>query len=158
MMFIHLQIWDVLSNKEVVEIVSSCSSRSYTARTLVESAVRSWKSKYPTSKVDDCAVVCLFLDSNQSVTASTMRSKENIPEPEEDDGPGPTGCETGRDENGEVSEANEDEGDEEHANVGVGSEWSALEGVSRVNTLLTLPRFVPGKDDVKAVEERKGRS
>lgn len=154
MMFIHLQIWDVLSNKEVVEIVSSCSSRSYAARTLVESAVRSWKSKYPTSKVDDCAVVCLFLDSNESVTASTMRSKENIPEPEEDDGPG-----TVRDENGEVSEANEDdEADEEHSNVGVGYEWSALEGVSRVNTLLTLPRFVPGKDDIKAVEERKGRS
>lgn len=155
MMFIHLQIWDVLSNKEVVEIVSSCSSRSYAARTLVESAVRSWKSKYPTSKVDDCAVVCLFLDSNESVTVSTMRSKENIPEPEEDNGPGLTGF---RDENGEVSEANEDEADEEHSNVGVGCEWSALEGVSRVNTLLTLPRFVPGKDDIKAVEERKGRS
>lgn len=30
-----------------------------------------------------------------------------------------------------------------------GKEWSALEGVSRVNTLLTLPRFVPTKEDKK---------
>ncbi|KAH6769533.1 Protein phosphatase 2C family protein, partial [Perilla frutescens var. frutescens] len=155
-------IWDVLSNKEVVEIVSSCPSRSYAARALVELAVRAWKTKYPTSKVDDCAVVCLFLDSNESTTAS-VKSKENIPEAEEDDGPSPTGLnrsgtvrEAG-DENGEASEANEDEGDEEHATVGVGHEWSALEGVSRVNTLLTLPRFVPGKDDIKALEERNGR-
>lgn len=94
--------------------MESCGSRAYAARSLVESAVRSWRSKYPTSKVDDCAVVCLFLDSNECW-------KENI------------------DENGEID-----------GNVEVGHEWSALEGVSRVNTLLTLPRFVPGKDDIKA--------
>ena len=35
-------------------------------------------------------------------------------------------------------------------------DWSALEGVSRVNTLLTLPRFVPGKED-KVLLETKAR-
>lgn len=29
----------------------------------------------------------------------------------------------------------------------VGTEWSALEGVSRLNTLLTLPKFVPDKEE-----------
>ncbi|EYU39712.1 hypothetical protein MIMGU_mgv1a008325mg [Erythranthe guttata] len=82
-------IWDVLSNKEVVKIVSSCPSRSQAARAVVETAVRAWRSKYPTSKVDDCAVVCLFLDSNESTTASstnsTITSKTNtMPSPEKD--------------------------------------------------------------------------
>ena len=57
-----LQVWDVLSNEEVVEIVSTAPTRSSAARLVVESAAREWKSKYPTSKMDDCAVVCLFLD------------------------------------------------------------------------------------------------
>ncbi|KAL7109619.1 hypothetical protein ACP275_06G185500 [Erythranthe tilingii] len=82
-------IWDVLSNKEVVKIVSSCPSRSQAARAVVETAVRAWRSKYPTSKVDDCAVICLFLDSNESTTASstnsTITSKTNtMPSPEKD--------------------------------------------------------------------------
>ncbi|KAL8544697.1 hypothetical protein ACS0TY_005069 [Phlomoides rotata] len=163
-------IWDVLSNNEVVNIVGSCPSRPYAARILVETAVRAWRSKYPTSKVDDCAVICLFLDSNESTTASYTKSKENIPSPEDDDVPAPvptglnrsgtvtTGGDSPPGENGEVSEtANEDGSDDEVISVEVGQEWSALEGVSRVNTLLTLPRFVPGKDDIKAVEERKAR-
>ncbi|KAL0322296.1 UNVERIFIED_CONTAM: putative protein phosphatase 2C 33 [Sesamum calycinum] len=166
-------VWDVLSNKEVVEIVGSCRARSNAARTLVESAVRAWKNKYPTSKVDDCAVVCLFLDSNESI-ASTDKSKENIPSPEQDDTsrkddlPGPIGLSrsgavgTGDDDlpgpiggaNEDFSEAN-DEVDDEVIHCEGGQEWSALEGVSRVNTLLTLPRFVPGKEDEKAAAERK---
>lgn len=36
-----------------------------------------------------------------------------------------------------------------------GIEWSALEGVSRVNTMLNLPRFVPGKEGKKAAGEAK---
>ncbi|KAL8517803.1 hypothetical protein ACS0TY_009211 [Phlomoides rotata] len=79
-------IWDVLSNEEVVEIVSCCPTRSCTARTLVESAVKAWRSKYPTSRVDDCAAVCLFLNSNDS-TDSTTYLEVNIPSPEQDEGP-----------------------------------------------------------------------
>ncbi|KAL3838546.1 hypothetical protein ACJIZ3_023137 [Penstemon smallii] len=164
-------IWDVLTNKEVVDIVSSCPSRSYAARTLVDSAVRAWRTKYPTSKVDDCAVVCLFLDSNESSTDSTVKSKENVPSSEPDDdltgltgldrsGTVRTGGEAvGEEENEEeASETNEEASDNEQMNVEVGKEWSALEGVSRLNTLLTLPRFVPDEEDEKAAgEKKKGR-
>ncbi|KAH6804827.1 Protein phosphatase 2C family protein [Perilla frutescens var. frutescens] len=56
-------IWDVLSNEEVVSIVGSCSTHAYAARAVVDSAVRAWRCRYPSSKVDDCAVVCLLLNS-----------------------------------------------------------------------------------------------
>ncbi|KAF8405812.1 hypothetical protein HHK36_007889 [Tetracentron sinense] len=70
-------VWDVLSNKEVVDIVASAPSRSSAACALVESAVRAWRFKYPTSKVDDCALVCLFLDSNtDNSSTSSPKSKE----------------------------------------------------------------------------------
>eukprot|EP00252_Welwitschia_mirabilis_P027942 TRINITY_DN9835_c1_g1_i2.p1 TRINITY_DN9835_c1_g1~~TRINITY_DN9835_c1_g1_i2.p1 ORF type:complete len:458 (-),score=116.17 TRINITY_DN9835_c1_g1_i2:217-1590(-) len=55
-------VWEVLSNDEVVQIVGSVSRRADAARFVVEAAVRTWKRKFPTSKVDDCAVVCLHLD------------------------------------------------------------------------------------------------
>ncbi|RWV79567.1 hypothetical protein GW17_00059275 [Ensete ventricosum] len=66
------QVWDVLSNKEVVDIVAMASTRSSAARYVVESAGRAWRLRYPTSRVDDCAVVCLFLntDSSNSVSAA----------------------------------------------------------------------------------------
>ncbi|KAL0340845.1 UNVERIFIED_CONTAM: putative protein phosphatase 2C 33 [Sesamum radiatum] len=159
-------IWDVLSNEEVVDIVGSCPSRSYAARTLVESAVKAWRSKYPTSKVDDCAVVCLFLDSNESTTY-TVKSQTSIPSTQHDDAtgqddlPGPTGLNrsgTVKAGNEALGEGNEkDVSDSEQMNGEVGHEWSALEGVSRVNTLLNMPRFVPGKDDIKAAEDAKAR-
>ncbi|KAG8390741.1 hypothetical protein BUALT_Bualt01G0115100 [Buddleja alternifolia] len=157
-------IWDVLSNKEVVEIVGSCPTRSYAARTLVESAVRAWRSKYPTSKVDDCAVVCLFLDSNESNAASNTKSKENIPSPDSTmnvDLDGPTGLNrsgtvrTGNEALGEGSDEayKEEASDDEHMmSVEVGEEWSALEGVSRVNTMLTMPRL-----DIKVAGDTKTR-
>ncbi|XP_042418481.1 probable protein phosphatase 2C 33 isoform X1 [Zingiber officinale] len=68
-------VWDVLSNNEVISIVASAHERSSAARFLVESAVRAWKSKYPASKIDDCAVVCLFLNIDTS-NNSTADSKE----------------------------------------------------------------------------------
>ncbi|KAI4344984.1 hypothetical protein L6164_012154 [Bauhinia variegata] len=64
-------IWDVLSNQEVVDIVAA-SPRSSAARTLVEVAVRTWRTKYPTAKVDDCAVVCLFLHSDSDKSAYSL--------------------------------------------------------------------------------------
>lgn len=53
-------IWDALSNDEVVRIVASARDRSVAARLLVEKAVQTWRYKYPRSKTDDCAAVCLF--------------------------------------------------------------------------------------------------
>lgn len=70
-------IWDVLSNDEVVNIVDSASSRSSAARALVEEAVQAWKITYPTSKVDDCAVVCLFLDSNLNNFSTASSTEDN---------------------------------------------------------------------------------
>ncbi|KFK32263.1 hypothetical protein AALP_AA6G219500, partial [Arabis alpina] len=52
-------IWDALTNEE---IVAKAPTRSSAGRALVEAAVRNWRWKFPTSKFDDCAVVCLFLD------------------------------------------------------------------------------------------------
>ena len=42
-------------------------------------------------------------------------------------------------------------------NSELGIDWSALEGVSRVNTLLNLPRFVPGMEDKKVAGGTKAR-
>ena len=56
-----------MSNEQVVKIVSSVPSRASAARVLVESAANEWKLKYPTSKIDDCAVVCLFSDGKRDI-------------------------------------------------------------------------------------------
>lgn len=108
----------MLSNEEVIEIVASAESHSRAAQDVVESAVRAWRHKYPTSKVDDCAVVCLFLGLDSST--SEVNQGKNVE-------------------------------DDSTMNLETGKDWSALEGVSRLNTLLTLPRFAPGEDDENQV-------
>ncbi|KAL2330169.1 hypothetical protein Fmac_017750 [Flemingia macrophylla] len=158
-------IWDVLSNKEVVDIVAGAPRRASAARALVESAVRAWRYKYPTSKVDDCAVICLFLDLDvpKVITASHSKSQEqpssvvqvqngngsDIAEPA-----GLVRSGTCR-ENNEESNNREGESKDEEIDVESEIEWSALEGVSRVNTLLTLPRFEPDKEGKAAAGVRK---
>eukprot|EP00268_Persea_americana_P042267 TRINITY_DN422_c1_g1_i1.p1 TRINITY_DN422_c1_g1~~TRINITY_DN422_c1_g1_i1.p1 ORF type:complete len:490 (+),score=112.52 TRINITY_DN422_c1_g1_i1:830-2299(+) len=159
-------IWDVLSNKEVVDIVASAPSRSSAARTLVESAVRAWKFKYPTSKVDDCAVVCLFLDCSPKNSSSVKPKKEQV---------SPRGLAMGSIKQDPTSPVmlkelsatardcpeilpEEDEGSEQVCDVPKGEEeWSALEGVARVNTLLTLPRFIPGGDQNRSAVQKSAR-
>ncbi|KAG9455583.1 hypothetical protein H6P81_000091 [Aristolochia fimbriata] len=54
-------VWDVLSNEEVVFIVSSAESEEAAAQALVEEAVRAWKHKFPCTRADDCTAICLFL-------------------------------------------------------------------------------------------------
>ncbi|PHT92087.1 putative protein phosphatase 2C 18, partial [Capsicum annuum] len=54
-------VLDVLSNKEAVDIVASAPSRATAGRALVDCATRAWRLKYPTSKNDNCAIVCLYL-------------------------------------------------------------------------------------------------
>lgn len=115
-------MWDVLSNKEVVKIVSSTSKRSDVARRLVERAVRAWRSKHPTSKVDDCAVICLFLRHVSSLNVV-------------DDNSSLSTFESFKTARSEPSDS------EEMMTVEVKEEWSALEGLSRANSLLKLPRF-----------------
>ncbi|CAI9772808.1 unnamed protein product [Fraxinus pennsylvanica] len=68
-------VWDVLSNKEAVDIVASAPGPT-AARALVDCATRAWRLKYPTSKNDDCAVVCLFLQ--QVSGANVSKAQNNI--------------------------------------------------------------------------------
>lgn len=56
-----MQIWDVLSNDEGIRIVASVKDRGMAAKVLVHYAVQAWRNRYPSSKVDDCTVVILFL-------------------------------------------------------------------------------------------------
>ncbi|XP_010268762.1 PREDICTED: probable protein phosphatase 2C 1 [Nelumbo nucifera] len=148
-------VWDVLSNEEVVEIVSSAPTRSSAARILVDSASREWKLKYPTSKMDDCAVVCLFLDGKmdteseaeeQCVSAVSYCGQQSCTATELDDGQNSEpflqrnftvrSAEDGNPNNKIQVEVEGDGGtiiDEQN--------WSGLEGVTRVNSLVQLPRF-----------------
>ncbi|KAH0457817.1 hypothetical protein IEQ34_013132 [Dendrobium chrysotoxum] len=150
---LSVQIWDALSNKEVVDIVASAPTRVIAARAVVDSAVRAWRLKFPTSKIDDCAAVCLFLSppppsssparelveneekgglvDDQSVEHSYAlhNSNEIIPVSEDSKvGKTPDHCQSTRSLADCISSTEEEE-------------WSALEGVTRVNSLLNIPRF-----------------
>ncbi|XP_042043546.1 probable protein phosphatase 2C 52 isoform X2 [Salvia splendens] len=149
-------VWDVLSNEEVVEIVSSSPTRCSAARILVENAAREWKAKYPTSKMDDCAVVCLFLDGKmdtesdyeeQGFSSATLQSNHSGNVVESDDGQHSEPC-LQRNFTVRSSEDNKhynrvpvvaDNG--ENAGGSEDQNWSGLEGVTRVNSLVQLPRF-----------------
>lgn len=56
-------VWDVLSNDEVASIVWEAKSAEAAARTVTETAIATWGTKYPNAKIDDCTVVCLFFSS-----------------------------------------------------------------------------------------------
>ncbi|KAF3447506.1 hypothetical protein FNV43_RR12692 [Rhamnella rubrinervis] len=58
-------VWDVLSNNEVASIVWKANSEEAAARAVVEAATATWRKKFPASKIDDCTVVCLFLQSRR---------------------------------------------------------------------------------------------
>ena len=167
------QIWDVLSNDEVVQVVAQAPTRATAARALVESAVRVWRLKYPTSKVDDCAVVCLYVDQTFSASSESLTprgsSKPNAIydnrnlEPTgnsygEPSGQAPQGSHLAEAVAGEISPGESSRDSHERktkkqprkladwlgADVQEEEEWSALEGVTRVNSLLNLPRFLAG--------------
>ncbi|MCL7047037.1 hypothetical protein MKW94_003018 [Papaver nudicaule] len=166
-------IWDVLSNKQVIDIVGSAPTEASAARALVEAAVKAWKIKYPTSKVDDCAVVCLFLNSSTSTPSSSTSpttttstatiSKSKIqPAPQDilDDAERSPVVPVGLDRSGTTARTLCTTGNEEDAveaflqqsgTVEGEEEWSALEGVSRLNTMVTLPRFDVNEDDEKMI-------
>lgn len=168
------QVWDVLSNKEAVEVVASAPSRATAARALVDCAVRSWRLKYPTSKNDDCAVVCLFLEhfsavngsveensagntpSEAAETVAVTDEKHTASEISDDTNTLVENLRTsqGSSEIVPVSESREkfsikSQGElkrslAECISVADDEEWSALEGITRVNSLLSLPRFLSG--------------
>lgn len=150
----------------------------------MDTAVRAWRLKYPNSKTDDCAVVCLFLDHEQSnpnpdptnetcpvppeentvekVTAVTLEKLPQGPDASADAGPDREPVldrlgTLGSNEIVPVLEIPEEEKLLVTSSIGQSKrslaeciatnedeEWSALEGVTRVNSLLSLPRFLSG--------------
>lgn len=159
------QVWDVLSNEEVVEIVASAPTRSSAARILVDSAAREWKLKYPTSKMDDCAVVCLFLDGKmdsesdyeeQGFSSATIQSNHSGSALESDDlqrsEPTLQRNFTVRSSDENLNEAcskpHIGDGGHEECEASEDQNWSGLEGVTRVNSLVQLPRFCRERPDL----------
>ncbi|XP_024967425.1 probable protein phosphatase 2C 66 [Cynara cardunculus var. scolymus] len=155
-------VWDVLSNKEAVDIVAAAPSRSTAARALVDCATRAWRLKYPTSKNDDCAAVCLFLDPKPVPGSQKMETKEpDIGIVPHEPATNPTVLEH----SGTVRDSSEivpfvEPPENKLPEKGVGGskrslaecitsnedeEWSALDGVTRVNSLLSIPRFLTGE-------------
>lgn len=118
----------MLTNNEVINIVASAPRKSIAAKLLVKRAVRAWKYKYPGSKVDDCAVICLFLDDQPVLShsqSSTSRKSRH----------------RSRHSHRSKSQRNEDN-ETVAGKVGVelNEEWKALGGLARANSISKLPR------------------
>lgn len=132
-------VWDVVSNQEAVDIISSAPTRSSAAKCLVEAATREWKLKYPTSRMDDCAVVCLYLNAtgmdcksaSEEDTCATphLNDKECISDVQRH--------EPSLDRNFTVRSV----GSGKTSDDSVDQDWSGLEGVTRANSIVQLPRF-----------------
>ncbi|OWM88136.1 probable protein phosphatase 2C 34 [Punica granatum] len=74
-------VWDVISNKEAVRIVSSAPDREKSAKRLVECAAQEWKRKRRGFAVDDISAICLFFDAawTQAANYSLKVTKELSP-------------------------------------------------------------------------------
>lgn len=131
-----MQVWDALSNANVVKIVASAKKRSNAAKLLVKRAVRAWKRKYPESKIDDCAVICLFLKDQPSLSRSMSHgSRGKVNEPAlvsyystKSNAPTDGGGTELSLVNSKISEDTKER-------------WSELDGSTRVNSLLNVPRY-----------------
>ncbi|GAQ86471.1 protein phosphatase 2C [Klebsormidium nitens] len=66
-------VWDVLENQEVIQLVASLAARKDAANRVIQTAVRTWREKYPFSKTDDCACVVLFLDGGIDVEGPLVK-------------------------------------------------------------------------------------
>lgn len=132
-------------------MISSCENRHSVARSLVEAAEREWKSKYPTSKMDDCAVVCLFLDGKADVASDFSETNS----------PSPANNSQSQDSSTDATEVQLAEPtltrnftvrsyvpsvqppgtDSSGGDTDPNKDWTGLDGVTRVNSLVQLPRF-----------------
>lgn len=125
-----------MTNQEVVDVVASCSDRSFAARFVVDLANQAWRFKYPSSKTDDCAMICLFLDKEDSSTSGLSGSSLTS------NGIGSSQRAQFRSRKPRLSSKRvipEDADDGSDSNIS-GDERS-LESFPRLNTLLALPKF-----------------
>uniref|UniRef100_A0A7N2L6T5 PPM-type phosphatase domain-containing protein n=1 Tax=Quercus lobata TaxID=97700 RepID=A0A7N2L6T5_QUELO len=60
-------VWDVISNEEAVQIVSSTPDTAKSAKHLVECAAHAWKRKRQGIAMDDISAICLFFHSSLQV-------------------------------------------------------------------------------------------
>ncbi|KAL2470304.1 putative protein phosphatase 2C 73 [Abeliophyllum distichum] len=73
-----IPVWDVISNQEAIEIVSSTPDREETAKRLVQRAVCAWKRKGRAAAMDDISAICLFFheyNHPQPVASVKLNSK-----------------------------------------------------------------------------------
>ncbi|XP_030541840.1 probable protein phosphatase 2C 65 [Rhodamnia argentea] len=134
-------VWDVLSNVEVVRIVASAKKRSVAAKLLVAHAVTAWKTKYPGCKIDDCAVICLFFKNDQPPSQSIASAPGGNP---------------GQQENGisQKSGSNQIEANPDTMLAGITEDSeSAVDGVSRVDSLIRVPHTTSLLSRRRAVKE-----
>ncbi|KAL9225156.1 hypothetical protein vseg_001109 [Gypsophila vaccaria] len=57
-------VWDVISNEEAVQIVSSAPTREHSAKRLVKHAANAWKCKRPGIAMDDISAICMYLHNS----------------------------------------------------------------------------------------------
>ncbi|XVF41826.1 hypothetical protein PTKIN_Ptkin01aG0311600 [Pterospermum kingtungense] len=57
-------VWDVISNQEAIQIVSSTPDKAKAAKHLVQCAVHAWKKKRKNIAMDDISAICLFFHSS----------------------------------------------------------------------------------------------
>ncbi|CAN0914133.1 Probable protein phosphatase 2C 73 [Linum grandiflorum] len=68
-------VWDVVSNQEAVQIVSSTPDRSKAAKCLVKAAAKAWRRKRKGIAMDDISAVCLFLHSPPPLCHQVVTTK-----------------------------------------------------------------------------------
>ncbi|EOY06595.1 hypothetical protein QUC31_016186 [Theobroma cacao] len=69
-------VWDVVSNREAVEIVSSAEDREKSAKRLVQCAIRAWKYKKRGIAMDDMSAICLFFHPTLSREVNLVKASK----------------------------------------------------------------------------------
>eukprot|EP00249_Psilotum_nudum_P020379 c27677_g1_i1 orf=849-2384(+) len=163
-------VWDVISNLEAVRIVASAPTRMIAARCLVESSVHAWKLKFPNSRMDDCTAICLYLDSssaragflghaNDQVYKSDEREKGmagyslnkvvTVYAPPVSQGMTEFSQHQENDSKKQATSTTKTGGRCSLAECVATDEWCALDGLTRVNSMLNLPRHLKSEKNIQ---------